>query len=49
MPKQDQILRNRQWLADKANEPGVDLIDKTFIAKCFTAGTLPHRHPTAIA
>ncbi len=23
MAKQDYILRNRQWLADKANEPGV--------------------------
>ena len=38
MPKQDQILRNRQWLADKANEPGVDLIDKNIYRKVLHSG-----------
>ena len=38
MPKQDQILRNRQWLADKANEPGVDLIDKNIYRKVLRSG-----------
>ena len=38
MPKQDQILRTRQWLADKANEPGVDLIDKNIYRKVLHSG-----------
>lgn len=38
MPKQDQILRNRKWLADKASEPGVELIDKNIYRKVLHSG-----------
>jgi peptidylprolyl isomerase len=38
MAKQDYILKNRQWLADKAQEPGVKPIDKGIYYKALKSG-----------
>ena len=38
MPKQDYIMNNRQWLTDKATEPGVELIDKNIYRKVIHSG-----------
>lgn len=44
MANQQQILRNRQWLNDKASEPGVELIDKGIYRKIIHSG--PSSSPT---
>ena len=38
MAKQDYILRNRQWLEAKAQEPGVKLLDKGICYKVIKSG-----------
>ncbi len=38
MAKQDYILRNREWLTAKAQEPGVTLIDKGILYKAIKRG-----------
>lgn len=47
MDRQDYILKNRQWLADKACEPGVMPLDRGVYHKVLTrgnaAGASPHR------
>lgn len=44
MANQQQILRNRQWLNDKASEPDVELIDKGIYRKIIHSG--PSSSPT---
>ena len=38
MAKQEYIQKNQQWLAEKASEPGVRLIDKGIYYKVLKAG-----------
>lgn len=38
MAKQEYIERNRQWLRDKAQEPGVETIDKGVLYKVIRSG-----------
>lgn len=38
MPKQDYIEKNRQWLAEKARETGVEHIDKGVYRKVIKSG-----------
>lgn len=38
MPKQDYIEKNRQWLAEKAREAGVEHIDKGVYRKVIKSG-----------
>jgi peptidylprolyl isomerase len=52
MAKQDYILRNRQWLADKASEPGVVALDKGIYYKVLKsgnpAGLKPNRNSVVV-
>lgn len=43
--KQEYIQRNRAWLADKAAEPGVELIDKGIYRKVLRSGNGNGPHP----
>lgn len=45
MAKQDYILNNRQWLADKAQEPGVKPLDKGIYYKVIKSGAPGGAHP----
>lgn len=45
MAKQEYIDRNRQWLADKAKEPGVRQLDKGVLYKVIKSGAPSGRHP----
>lgn len=47
MAKQEYIEKNRQWLADKAKEPGVMALDKGIYYKSLKKVTA--RSPTAAA
>lgn len=38
MTKQEYIKKNQQWLADKANEPGVKTLDKGILYKVIRTG-----------
>lgn len=38
MAKQDYILKNREWLAEKAKEPGVQPLDKGILYKVLKRG-----------
>lgn len=38
MAKQEYVEKNRQWLADKANEPGVKPLDKGILYKIIKSG-----------
>ncbi len=38
MAKQDYILKNREWLAEKAKEPGVQTLDKGILYKVLKRG-----------
>lgn len=38
MAKQEYILRNRQWLEEKASEPGVNALDKGILYKVIKRG-----------
>ncbi len=38
MAKQEYIEKNRQWLAEKANEPGVNALDKGVLYKVIRKG-----------
>lgn len=48
MAKQEYVERNRQWLADKAEEPGVQALDKGIYYKVIKTGnrqaTTPSRN-----
>lgn len=46
MAKQDYILKNRQWLQEKANEPGVLPIDKGIYYKPIKKGNQNAPSPT---
>lgn len=47
MAKQEYIEKNQQWLTDKANEPGVKLLDKGILYKVVKngnpKGAMPNR------
>ena len=45
MAKQEYIDKNRKWLADKAQEPGVKLIDKGILYKRIKSGDPKGRMP----
>lgn len=45
MAKQEYIDKNRKWLADKAQEPGVKLIDKGILYKRIKSGDPKGRTP----
>ena len=38
MAKQDYIIKNKEWLVEKASEPGVKLIDKGILYKVIKSG-----------
>lgn len=38
MAKQEYVEKNRQWLANRANEPGVKLLDKGILYKIIKSG-----------
>lgn len=45
MAKQEYIIKNREWLQNKANEPGVLPIDKGFYYKVLKRGRLDSPSP----
>lgn len=45
MPKQDYIDKNRTWLADKAKEKGVEMLDKGVCRKVLRSGNSAGRTP----
>lgn len=45
MAKQEYIERNRQWLADKASEPGVKALDGGIFYKVIKTGNRDGRSP----
>lgn len=45
MAKQDYIIKNREWLQNKANEPGVFPIDKGIYYKVLKRGRLDSPSP----
>lgn len=45
MPKQDYIDKNRRWLAEKAQEPGVNPIDKGIFYKVIKRGNASAPQP----
>jgi len=53
MAKQEYIEKNRQWLADKAKEPGVKLLDKGVLCKVVkngnAKGAMPNRYSVVTA
>ena len=53
MAKEDYIMRNRQWLADKAAEAGVHTLDKGICYKVLKQGnhnaTRPNRSSVVVA
>ena len=53
MAKQEYILKNRQWLEDKAKEPGVMPLDKGIYYKVLkrgnAAGASPNRNSVVVA
>ncbi|MFH8141840.1 MAG: FKBP-type peptidyl-prolyl cis-trans isomerase [Muribaculaceae bacterium] len=53
MAKQEYIEKNRQWLADKAKEPGVKLLDKGVLCKVVkngnAKGAMPNRNSVVTA
>lgn len=45
MAKQEYVEKNRQWLADKANEPGVKPLDKGILYKIIKSGRPDNAKP----
>lgn len=45
MAKQDYILKNREWLAQKAGEEGVHALDKGVLYKVINKGNASGPHP----
>lgn len=45
MAKEDYILKNRQWLADKAADDGVNALDKGIYYKVIKSGNRNGRQP----
>lgn len=45
MAKQEYVEKNRQWLADKAKEPGVKALDKGILYKVIKSGDRNARTP----
>lgn len=45
MAKQEYIEKNRQWLRDKAQEPGVKMLDKGVLCKVIKSGDPKGKQP----